>query len=307
MLDSFPVLREMVCLIGQKNAFQKKALKVFLESCSCDFLAGSEQYLSNYVSFLQSKDIDLEYIAESYSMVVKDMLVEQTIFLRTGKYRYDCLKDVYEKVYSNKEYMFRYMIGIALSQFLWRNHRDMFLFFKKNIKDKSGDSYLEIGPGHGIFFVEAVSMSVFENYHAIDISDTSLEITKDFISHSVDIDNVNVSFHLGDIAKHAIEGTYDFITMGEVLEHVEEPRRLLKSIHYLLTDEGHAYISTCANAPVIDHIYLYNSIDEIREDITKSQLEIVDEIIICNDGIKKEDWVSKKANLGYACIAKKSD
>lgn len=306
-MNNLSILNKIVELISQKNPFQRKSLKKHIESCSKNFLEKSEWYLRNYVSFLRTKNIDLEYIVNSYLMMVEDILIEQTNFLRIGKYRYDNLKDVYEKVYSNKEYMFKYMIGVALSQFLWRNHRDMFLFFIKKIRDIKGENYLEIGPGHGLFFMEAISGNNFTNFHAIDISETSLELTKDFIDYSMDMKNKNVSFYLSDINTFNFGEKYDFITMGEVLEHVEDPYPLLKSIHNLLKENGQAFISTCANAPVIDHIYLYNSIDEIREDITKAGLKVIDEIVICNDETKEKDWIFKKANLSFTCIAKKNN
>ena len=197
------------------------------------------------------------------------------------------------------------MIGVALSQFLWKNHRDMFLFYRRHIGGARGDSYLEIGPGHGLFFMEAVRTGRFDQYYGLDISETSLRMTREFVQHSMGLRNGNVEFILADITKTDFEAGYDFVTMGEVLEHVEQPRELLDSIYRALKPGAKAYLSTCANAPVIDHIYLYNSVDEIRMDIEASGLAIADEVVISIDDIPQEDWVRKKANLSYACIAEK--
>ena len=302
MLDKFPVLQKVVEIIGKKNLFQKKALKKYFRESDVAFLKKAENYLRGYLSFLNANGIALEYVAESYLMMVKDIMLEQTMFCRTGRYRYDNLKEVNEKVYSNSEYMHRYMIGVALSQFLWRNHRDMFTFFSKHVGIKGGTRYLEIGPGHGLFFKEAVTINIFSEFHAIDISETSIGITKRFICHEEEVNNAAIKFFLGDVTAYKFRNKYNFITMGEVLEHVEDPVALLKMVRDLLVNQGRAYISTCANAPVIDHIYLYNSIDEIRDDIKGVGLVILDEIAICNDDLPVEDWASKKANVSYACI-----
>jgi len=306
-MDNLLTINRIVDLISKKDPFQRKSLKKYLESCNKYFLEKSEWYLKNYISFLQTKNIDLEFIVDSYLLMVKDILIEQTRFLKTGRYRYDNLKSVYERIYSNKEYMFRYMIGVALSQFLWKNHRDMFLFFKKNIKMVKGENYLEVGPGHGLFYMEALSTNNFNNYHAVDISKTSIEMTKNFIDYCLVKSNADIKFILGDINEIEINNRYNFITMGEVLEHVENPKKLLKSIYSLLNQKGKTFLSTCANAPVIDHIYLYNSIDEIKNDILDACLTIIDEIVICNDNIDEKEWVEKKANLSYACIAEKRE
>jgi 2-polyprenyl-3-methyl-5-hydroxy-6-metoxy-1,4-benzoquinol methylase len=299
-------LAEIVDLIGKKNQLQRKYLKKYLEGCSKEFISKSEAHLAKYLAFLEAKDIGLDFVADSYLSMVNDICLEQTNFRKTGKYRYDNLRQVNDKVYNNTQYMVRYMIGVALSQFLWRNHREMFLFFKKNTVKVKGKNYLEVGPGHGLFFMEVVRSNNFTNYHAIDISETSLEITKSFINFCIDAKNLNIEFFLADINDKTLNMHYDFITMGEVLEHVEDPKKLLKSIYSLLSDNGQAYISSCANAPVIDHIYLYSSVDEIRGDIRQAGLEIIDELVISIDGIDEQDWVSKKANLSYACIAKKA-
>jgi len=304
-IKELPTLNSIVHLISKKNPLHSKNIRNYLQSCSDDFLKLAESYLSNYVSFLNSRNCDLEFIVNSYLLMVKDILIEQTRFLKTGKYRYDNLDDVYKNVYSNDEYMFKYMIGVALSQFLWKNHRDMFIFFKNNIKNFNADKYLEIGPGHGIYFMESLSSGNFNAYTGIDISETSLEITKSFINYCVDVNKFKIEFIWDDITQHKITTRYDYITIGEVLEHVKSPKILISSIYLLLNPGGKTYLSTCANAPVIDHIYLYNSIDEIKEDILSSGLKIIDEIIICNDETEEKDWILKKANLSYACIAKR--
>lgn len=295
--------------IGKKNKIHANNLRAFLDNASDEFKVVAEDYLSHYCKFLQDKfDIDMEFIVDSYLMMVQDIVVEQVRFMRKGVYRYSTIEDADLNVYSNKEYMFQYMIGVALSQFLWKNHKEMFEFFQENIRKYSSNNYLEIGCGHGLFFAESIKNNFFKNYQAIDISQTSIEITSSFIHNFFGNIPANVNFSNQDVTKASVEkfGKFDFITMGEVLEHVENPKELLLSIYKLLSDNGYAYISTCANCPVRDHIYLYNTIDEIREELAECGLSIQEEIIISNDKIKEEDWIQKKSNLSYAAIVSKT-
>ena len=301
-LTHFNMIVDAIC---KKNQFQKKSLEKYIKSCSLDFLCYANAYLGKYVKFIQNIGYDMDFIVDAYLRMVKDILVEQTRFLRYGKYRYLSSQEAYENIYKNEEYMFQYMIGVALSQFLWKNHRDMFLFFRKHINVINGEKYLEIGPGHGMFFLEALSSNNFRVYHVVDISETSLDMTRSFVEFYTDAAKHNAAYFLSDISKHELECQYDFITMGEVLEHVDNPKQLLCSVYCHLKNSGKAYISTCANSPVIDHVYLYHTIDEIRMDIESSGLGIIDEIIISIDDVPQEYWETERANLSYACLVAK--
>ena len=55
---------------------------------------------------------------------------------------------------------------------------------------------------------------------------------------------------------------FDFITMGEVLEHVNAPDKLLEKINNLLSKNGKVFLSTCVDCPTIDHVYHFRSIAE---------------------------------------------
>ncbi len=99
---------------------------------------------------------------------------------------------------------------------------------------------------------------------------------------------------------------FDFITMGEVIEHVEDPKPLLQNISRLLKPQGKAFLTTCANSPAIDHIYLFHNVEEIRELFSNCGLEIVEEIIL---PIGKNEGSSIDNSLlgtSYAAVVKKA-
>lgn len=288
--------------IQRTNPFQYKSLTRYLDGVDNDFKKLANNYLEKYLFVLSETGINFDEAVSAYDEMSKSILKEQIYFLKNKKYRYSTISEAEEKVYSNLKFMTNYMIGVAFSQFLWKNHSDMFNFFKNYIKEYKGRNYLEVGPGHGLFFQEAMNSNNFENYLGVDISGASLQSTKSIIEKLSD--NNNYQLINKNIMDFNTNDKFDFITMGEVLEHVEEPEKLLMKLNSILSNKGRAYISTCVNAPVIDHIYLFNNVKEIRDMIVNCGFEIESEIVISNDNIPKERWEEERSNISYAAILK---
>lgn len=287
--------------IAEKNKIHANNLKVFLDNTSDEFKVIAEDYLSHYCNFIQNNlELDMDYIVDSYLTIVEDTTLEQIKFMRSGKYRYSSFNETNEKVYSNKDYMQKYMIGLALSQFLWENHKEIFEFYMKNI-DNVGDGFLEIGCGHGMFFIEAIKQNKFKSYKAVDLSPSSIELTKNFINSYFGENPLNVNVVLQNIFDMSNNEKYDFINMGEVLEHVEDPQSLLNRVAELLTETGKAYISTCANCPAVDHIFLYKNVDEIKNMIDKSGLNIIQDIALKATDLRVKN-IGIVQTINYAAI-----
>ena len=83
-------------------------------------------------------------------------------------------------------------------------------------------------------------------------------------------------FRVADITKEDANDAFDFITMCEVLEHVEEPLRLLKSLRAMSIRGGHVFLSVPVNAPVKDHIYLFRTVEDIAAMAEAAGFEILE-------------------------------
>jgi 2-polyprenyl-3-methyl-5-hydroxy-6-metoxy-1,4-benzoquinol methylase len=231
------------------------------------------------------------------------MVYEQVRFAETGEYSNKSFTDVYQRVYSNPEVMLYHMHGLLLSQILWQQHYKMLSFFTETLPQFKDTikSYLEIGGGHGLFISEALQILDSDvRFELIDVSQSSLDIANKFI------ESERVNSALQDIFCFKPKQKYDCIAMGEVLEHVEQPQVLLNIANNLLSANGTVFITVPANAPAIDHIYLFKNDREIREIINSAGFEILREISAFAENIPQEKAEQFKVPMMYGAFLKKN-
>ena len=262
--------------------------------------------LQRYIDVCRTSFISLGDMAESYLLFVNDTNEEQRHFYETGHYRYGTLAEVIDKVYRNAGYMQKYMVGLAVSTFIWPQHRRYYEFFKnfiasvKHLSPTAGrSSYLEVGAGHGLYVSEVIRQDVFSRYDILDISETSLALTRKMTAEFAA--NRELHFIHADFLEFESEDCYDVISISEVLEHVETPQAFLDKSRKLLKDDGRLYLTTCINAPEIDHIYLFGAIREVEGLFAIAGLGIVDKLYIPyrNTTIERSERQKLPLNVAY--------
>ena len=300
----FENLKRIIDLINRKSPLQKKRLQRYLSEQDEQFWHLAEDFVRSYESFLQSEGLDTEYLVYAYLKMCQDMLKEQVKFLRTGCYSIRSAEQAYRDTYSNTVEMTSYMFGLGLSQFLWKNHYRIYRFLNRQIVRYADEtaSYLEIGAGHGLFLVEALRNMNCQHFEVVDISPVSIDISRKIIHFMSDkADRVN--FMNMDMLHYDNQSAqFDFITMGEVIEHFEDPVPLLKKLKGLLSDQGRAFITTCSNCPAIDHVYLFNSVEEIRTMIRDCNFEIVEELVLPVESLPPAEMERHKVGHNYAAV-----
>jgi 2-polyprenyl-3-methyl-5-hydroxy-6-metoxy-1,4-benzoquinol methylase len=305
-----PNFNKIVSTVIEKSPLQKKKIEKFLSHCDGEFFAAAEKFAEDYIGYLESQGISVNYAVDAYLKLCDDMMKSQIYFMRTGKYPSENQHEALENVYENEDKMKPYMVGLALSQFLWSSHYQMYSFFKKNIKEKRNrlSSYFEIGPGHGLFLREAIgSLKSDVEFLAVDISRSSIEMTKSIMRYFYGNDFSKISYHQTDMLDVELRKKFDFITMGEVLEHVNYPTKLLRKLRELLQAEGEAFVSTCVNAPAVDHVYHFKSVDEIREMIAASGLTIMDEKVLPVEDLPMKDIIERKITINYCAMVRRDE
>lgn len=294
---------ELIDEILEINPMHQKIVGISLENMSDQEISNLETYLS----FSKSQGQSVSYLVDCYLMMVMDVLKEQIYFQKHKKYRYSTLDEVAGSVYHDPNYMTKYMYGVAISCFMWPNHLEMLRFFKKTVpKDKSG-TYLEVGPGHGLYFMSAMESCKFNKYMGIDISETSIGITKSIVEYFQPQQKGKYSLELKDFldADQLKSNTYDAVVTGEVLEHVEEPELFLRRIADIAKPDAYIYVTTCCNAAVIDHIYLFRNIKEVEDMMESCGLKVVSPLYLPYEGKSLDECLQKELPISVAYVLQK--
>ncbi len=260
MQESF--LERTLAFIAEEDPMHFKKLRKTLDLGDDIFMQQAEAFFSKYQQVLFKLGKDFDFALGAYVRFCNDMRAEQVRFQETGNYSNTSFAAVSEQVYANPAIMEYHMHGLLMSQFLWAHHYRVFRFFSGNLARfaQTAKAVLEVGGGHGLYTNEAMSqLTSIQQYDVVDISSTSLYMSRAFVQHSL------VSYHHADIFGYQPEANYDLIIMGEVLEHVETPELLMRKLHQMGAPGAFAFITVPFNAPAIDHIYLFRSADEIRQ------------------------------------------
>ncbi len=285
--------------IGLMNPLHAKKLKGNMQGLEKELFPCSETFLHNYQTYLEHKGHTIDFGVDCYLRMYSDMLEERWKFKKSGAYSNTSFEQVKKNIYANKDIMTYHMNGLVLGQFLWFDQFERFKFFKDNLSQFASNSkrYLEIGGGHGLYMMQAVQALPPDcRFDLIDISPSSIELSKGIIN------DPKVNYLLQDIFDLDDSESVDFFTMGEVLEHLEEPALLLKKLSSLIRNNGKGYITTPINSAMIDHIYLFRNAEEIRDLFDRSGLRIIKEKIVISEHLSAEQAEKLKVPIMYAAF-----
>jgi 2-polyprenyl-3-methyl-5-hydroxy-6-metoxy-1,4-benzoquinol methylase len=272
-LNNLDLVADFTSLVIAENPLHTSFMKQSLQSMRKDTRAE----LTAYLSYCLTVGLTLAYLAESYNTIVHDTLMEQVFFEEHRRYRWSRFDELANAVYFDDAYMRKYMYGLAITSFLWPNHVALHDFFSRTFPQGRKGTYLEIGPGHGYYFMQSARMGDFERLLGVDISSASVALTRDMIRHfeiekKCRAEVVEIDF----LTFHEQDQEYSCIVMGEVLEHVEDPGLFISTIARLSGPSTHIFVTTCMNAAAVDHISLFRTGKDVEDIITANGLQIVE-------------------------------
>ncbi len=296
---------EIIAQVAMTNQVHARKLQKFLLPLGDDYFAVAGAFVERVQRHLHSLGRPPGYAVECYLRMIADVTAEHVKFLRTGRYSSTSFAEVNQRVYGNPEVMGYYMTGLLLSQVLWAHHYKMMRFFEAGLARRSPDiaRYLEVGGGHGLFLAEALRLIPHgRSFTMVDISQASLEMAQEFVPA-----DPRLTFTLADVFDHEVAEPFDFITMGEVMEHVEDPVALLARLRTFLTDTGRVFITTPTDSPAIDHIFHFRSADHIREVIAQAGFTVEEELGLWAEDMPPALLEKYRVTLLYGAFLKPSE
>jgi SAM-dependent methyltransferase len=236
-----------------------------------------------------------------------DFLKLQIKLEKTGKYFYSSFEEVEKYVYSENELDEgpNYLWGLYFSEIFWKIHHNFVNFFLDEfVQSKEEGSFLEIPSGTGFFLCEFLRKNPNWDGVGVDIATASIKFSETLLQKN-NIPKKSYKIIKEDFLKFDESKKFDKISCGEFLEHLEDPVKALNKFHRLLKKDGELFITVAVWAAHIDHIYLYDSAQQVRNHIETAGFNIKKELVQ-SVFEKDENYPEKeKIPVSYAAILTK--
>ncbi len=244
---------------------------------------------------------------KSYVVLCLEFLKLQKLLDKTGRYFMSSEREAAEKVYLNEDVFGGYYLpGMLLTEAIWPNHHKFAVLFKDHFLPmlNSQLKVAEVGVGSGFHLNHLYTAHPQIDYTGYDISDYAIEFGQNYAFGKVGA-QPRASFEKVNITAGppCPEGTYDALMLGEVLEHVEDATGLLKIMNQMAKPGAPFYMTTAIWAANIDHIYLFESAQDVRDVIKAAGWELeVEWVLPLYPKDKPED---KRVPINYGSILRK--
>lgn len=209
-----------------------------------------------------------------------EFLKLQIQFAKTGIYKSSDAETIESQIYQAGDKMQRYLDGLLLTYVAWPNHYRLLNWYRDAyLRHGPYGSCLEIGPGHGYLALEQLQASEFNTLVARDLSPHSVAYTQNVLRVNgidpsrYDVRQSNAQKGLDTDVPH-----FDRIVIAEVIEHVADPLSILQSLSNRSHKETLLFITTVVNIEAPDHIYLFRTLQEVRDLLSEAGMKVVDEL-----------------------------
>jgi len=302
-LTNSPNLKIIVSALAEVWPEHLKYLQQHFENLDKSVLETTEEMAGLIVQLVGGK---LFEYCEDYKWMCAIFMREDVHFRKTGKYRLNSFSEAYDQVYSNAQYMSRYINGILFSQILWTNQAVSFAFYVHIFLPQivKNDDFLEIGPGHGLLLYFAAKLDQVKSITGWDVSQSSIEATEKALN------TLGVTRSISLVRQNILEiptrkNAFDVVVFSEVLEHLDNPAVALKNTFQVMRPGAGIFLNVPVNSPAPDHIYLWHSPEEVMDLVTSCGFEIERTHFAPATGFSEEQARRRKVTINTLIIAKK--
>jgi 2-polyprenyl-3-methyl-5-hydroxy-6-metoxy-1,4-benzoquinol methylase len=299
-INKYKNFNKILNKLNKLNSTNYTKIKKFIKTQKSEYYSIAEEISKSVFYFEKKWKLKKYFALLSYDDLCKETLSEQFYLKKNDTYRAIKQEIDNKLLYSSSRKMKAYLLGLMLTQILWPSHYKILNFYRSKIKSKKKIKFLEIGSGHGLMTKYLLENSSENTGLICDISKQSLSLTKSIISKSTNQNNLQ--FINKDFFKLDSNYKFDLIIMGEVIEHVKNPKKFLLKAKKMLAKKGKIFLSTCANCAQIDHLYHFKCINQIQYLIKKCKLKIDSELISPSENIPKKNWKKEKIAINYCSI-----
>lgn len=214
-----------------------------------------------------------------YVMLSMEFLKLQRQLEKSGRYLLGSEREALQVAYANQDVFGGYYLpGLLLSEALWPNHFLLGEAFKKSFVSglTSGAEVLEIGVGTGYHLDLLLRHCPDVRYSGFDISTYAIDFCRHYAFGKSGQDP-RARFIEGNVS-HGLPlapASIDAVVMGEILEHIDDPAAVLRDVKKVLRPGGSMFLTTVAFAANIDHIFMFEKIDDIRRLLAENGWRIV--------------------------------
>jgi 2-polyprenyl-3-methyl-5-hydroxy-6-metoxy-1,4-benzoquinol methylase len=246
-----------------------------------------------------------------------EYLTRQNAFLQSGRYGCTDFDQVRRQLYDNTERMQNgYLPALMLSFVFSANYVGYFRFFRSEMlpRIQGARTLCDVGCGHGVYLSQMLLAAGSAVGAGFDISPASVAATRALLQfHGVE--NHRCVVEQADVRESlpVDDGTQQGVTCFEVLEHLDRPLAALAEIRRILAPGAPLCISTAVRMESIDHLYVFDSPDEVRSHLHTAGFTIVEDRCYPLDGshadeVKTAERASNSGDaLGFVALAVRHD
>lgn len=261
------------------------------------FQAWAEPFLERYERCLEQLGWSLPRACQSYLQMVDQMAFEQLQFWRTGQYRCESEKQAWDEVYSQPEVMEPYLHGLLVAQVLWPHNYELLQFFEQALEQWRPKRYLEVGAGHGAYLVRAREiLGPAATLEVLEVSSSAISLASRLV------DDESITFRQTDPRQTELEDTCDFVVLGEVLEHLEDPASMLSALRRLVRPGGALFLTTPLNAAAIDHISLFARPEQLESLFVQTGWDLTRQKLLPTEDLSLEQSLQQRVPVRYAAL-----